>query len=74
MAGILGLTHQWSARLITHGDSKDAYVVDHTFAPGSDSGWPSRPGPSLVFVVAGTVTPTGWIRRIDEPVPANCVR
>ncbi len=111
---------KWSARLITHGDS-DAYVVDNKFAPGSDSGWHSHPGPSLVFVVAGTVTnyssddpacsprtysagtnfvdgggkdshllrnegavpaetiavqllPTGSTRRIDEPVPANCIR
>ena len=47
--------NQWSARLITHGDS-DAYVVDNKFAAGSDTGWHSHPGPSIVFVVAGTVT------------------
>jgi quercetin dioxygenase-like cupin family protein len=46
---------QWSARLITHGTS-DGYVVDNKFAPGSDTGWHSHPGPSLVFVVVGTVT------------------
>ncbi|TPG19770.1 cupin domain-containing protein [Pedococcus bigeumensis] len=45
----------WSARLKTHGAS-DIYVVDNKFAPGSDTGWHSHPGPSLVFVVAGTVT------------------
>jgi hypothetical protein len=45
----------WSARLKTHGTS-DSYVVDNKFAPGSDTGWHSHPGPSLVFVVAGTVT------------------
>jgi quercetin dioxygenase-like cupin family protein len=47
--------NQWRAKLITHGDS-DAYVVDNKFAPGSDTGWHSHPGPSLVFVVSGTVT------------------
>jgi quercetin dioxygenase-like cupin family protein len=45
----------WSAHLVTHGAS-DAYVVDNKFLPGSDTGWHSHPGPSLVFVVAGTVT------------------
>lgn len=45
----------WSAQLITHG-ATDAYVVDNKFAPGSDTGWHSHPGPSLVFVVTGTVT------------------
>jgi quercetin dioxygenase-like cupin family protein len=41
----------WSARLKTHGTS-DIDVVDNKFAPGSDTGWHSHPGPSLVFVVA----------------------
>lgn len=45
----------WSARIRTRGTT-DAYVVDNTFAPGSDTGWHSHPGPSMVFVVAGTVT------------------
>ena len=45
----------WSAALKTRGDT-DIYVVDNKFAPGSDTGWHSHPGPSLVFVVAGTVT------------------
>lgn len=109
----------WGARLKTHGIT-DAYVVDNKFAVGSDTGWHSHPGPSLVFVIAGTVTnyssddpacsphvynagsnfvdaggadshllrnegavpaetiavqllPTGSPRRIDEPVPENCL-
>jgi quercetin dioxygenase-like cupin family protein len=109
----------WSARLKTRGIT-DAYVVDNKFAAGSDTGWHSHPGPSLVFVIAGTVTnyssddpgcsphvykagsnfvdaggadshllrnegtvlaetiavqllPTGSTRRIDEPVPENCL-
>ena len=46
---------RWSAKLRTR-ETSDAYVVDNTFAPGSDTGWHSHPGPSMVFVVAGTVT------------------
>jgi quercetin dioxygenase-like cupin family protein len=34
----------------------DGYVVDNKFEPGQTSGWHSHPGPSLIFVVAGTVT------------------
>jgi len=34
----------------------DVYVVDNKFAPGGTSGWHSHPGPSLILVVAGTVT------------------
>lgn len=45
----------WSALLMTRGAS-DAYVVDNKFAVGSDTGRHSHPGPSLVFVIAGTVT------------------
>jgi len=45
----------WGAQLKTHGTT-DAYVVDNKFAVGSDTGWHSHPGPSLVFVVAGSVT------------------
>jgi quercetin dioxygenase-like cupin family protein len=45
----------WRAHLKTRGVS-DAYVVDNKFLPGSDTGWHSHPGPSLIFVVAGTVT------------------
>jgi quercetin dioxygenase-like cupin family protein len=46
----------WLAWLQTHGSS-DVYVVDNKFTPnGGTSGWHSHPGPSLIFVVAGTVT------------------
>lgn len=45
----------WKAQLKTHGQS-DVYVVDNKFAPGGTSGWHSHPGPSLILVVAGTVT------------------
>ncbi len=45
----------WKVRLKTHGSS-DVYVVDNKLAPGSDTGRHSHPGPSLVMVVAGTVT------------------
>ncbi len=46
----------WLAWIKTHGLS-DIYVVDNKFAPnGGTAGWHSHPGPSLVFVVAGTVT------------------
>jgi quercetin dioxygenase-like cupin family protein len=46
---------QWQARLKTEGMS-DVYVVDNKFAPGATTGWHSHPGPSLIFVVSGTVT------------------
>ena len=36
--------------------ASDLYVVDNKFAPGGTTGWHSHPGPSLIFVVAGTVT------------------
>jgi quercetin dioxygenase-like cupin family protein len=49
------LDHAWRARLKTHGVS-DFYVIDNTIAPGGTTGWHSHPGPSLIFVVAGTVT------------------
>ena len=45
----------WSVRLKTHGLT-DAYVVDNKIAPGGTTGWHSHPGPSMIFVVAGTVT------------------
>ena len=45
----------WKARIKTHGLS-DIYVVDNKLTPGGTTGWHSHPGPSLVFVVAGTVT------------------
>jgi Cupin domain len=53
----------WQARLKTEGLS-DVYVVDNKFAPvdpatkkvQGTTGWHSHPGPSLIHVVAGTVT------------------
>jgi quercetin dioxygenase-like cupin family protein len=45
----------WRARIKTHGLS-DVYVVDNKIAPGGTTGWHSHPGPSMIFVVAGTVT------------------
>jgi quercetin dioxygenase-like cupin family protein len=45
----------WRAAITTHGQS-DVYVVDNKIAPGGTTGWHSHPGPSLILVVAGTVT------------------
>jgi quercetin dioxygenase-like cupin family protein len=45
----------WSALLLTRGMS-DGYVVDNVFPPGATTGWHSHPGPSIIFVVSGTVT------------------
>jgi hypothetical protein len=52
----------WKAILKTKGQS-DIYVVDNKFSPVdhvnnvvATSGWHSHPGPSLIFVVQGTVT------------------
>ena len=51
----------WRAKIKTHGSS-DVYVVDNKLAaktataPGGTTGWHSHPGPSLIQVVAGTVT------------------
>ena len=45
----------WAARLMTRGLS-DFYVVDNKFGDGTTTGWHSHPGPSIIFVVAGTVT------------------
>jgi quercetin dioxygenase-like cupin family protein len=45
----------WLAWIKTHGLS-DLYVVDNKIAAGGSTGWHSHPGPSLIFVVAGTVT------------------
>lgn len=45
----------WRARIKTRGAS-DVYVVDNKIAPGGSTGWHSHPGPSLIEVVAGTVT------------------
>ena len=45
----------WKAQLKTHGQS-DVYVVDNKFPPGATIRWHSHPDPSLILVVAGTVT------------------
>jgi quercetin dioxygenase-like cupin family protein len=45
----------WRVHMKTHGVS-DFYVIDNTFAPGGTTGWHSHPGPSLIFVKAGTIT------------------
>jgi quercetin dioxygenase-like cupin family protein len=47
--------NQWRLALRTRGLS-DTYVVDNAFAPGASTDWHSHPGPSLVFVVSGSVT------------------
>ena len=46
---------RWRAELETHGLS-DGFVVDNKFQPGQSTGWHSHPGPSLIFVVSGSVT------------------
>jgi hypothetical protein len=45
----------WQADLKTRGTT-DLYVVDNKFAPGAATGWHSHPGPSLILVIAGTIT------------------
>jgi quercetin dioxygenase-like cupin family protein len=45
----------WQTLIKTEGRS-DVYVVDNKIAPGGTTGWHSHPGPSLIHVVAGTVT------------------
>ncbi len=54
---VKGQTHpdDWRTQIKTRGLS-DVYVVDNKLAPGADTGWHSHPGPSLILVVAGTVT------------------
>ncbi len=45
----------WAALLATFGVT-DGYVVENDFQPGQTTGWHSHPGPSLIFVVTGSVT------------------
>ncbi len=45
----------WLSSIKTFGQS-DLYVVDNKFPPGATTGWHSHPGPSLIFVVAGSIT------------------
>jgi quercetin dioxygenase-like cupin family protein len=58
VAGSNGWSHQkrvWLALLKTRGLS-DIYVVDNKIAAGGTTGWHSHAGPSLIFVVAGSIT------------------
>ena len=45
----------WLALLSTYGLT-DGYVVENDLQPGQTTGWHSHPGPSLIFVVTGSVT------------------
>ena len=45
----------WQLREKTKGLS-DGYVVDNKIDPGGTTGWHRHPGPSLIFVINGTVT------------------
>lgn len=45
----------WQLRERTKGLS-DGYVVDNKIASGGTTGWHRHPGPSLIFVINGTVT------------------
>ena len=53
--GTTATGHGWLTLLATYGLT-DGYVVDNKFDPGQSTGWHSHPGPSIVFVVAGTIT------------------
>ena len=46
---------RWRTELETRGLT-DGYVVDNKFQSGQSTGWHSHPGPSLIFVVSGSVT------------------
>lgn len=48
-------TASWKLKLSTTAVS-DVHVLEHTLAPGATFGWHSHPGPSLVFVKAGTLS------------------
>lgn len=45
----------WSIKTKVKGDS-DVYDTLNTFAPGSQTGWHSHPGPSVITVTEGTLT------------------
>lgn len=53
--GVTASGDRWGALLATHGLT-DAYVIDNTFQPGQTTGWHQHLGPSLIFVVAGSIT------------------
>ena len=75
---------RWRALLKTHGQS-DVNVVDNKLPPGATTGWHSHPGPSLILVVAGSVTnypaadprcrprvyPAGSTPRLPATVPPS---
>ena len=46
---------RWGIVMLT-GGMTDAYVVDNKFGLGTSTGWHSHAGPSLIFVVTGTIT------------------
>jgi hypothetical protein len=48
-------TDDWKIRVETN-SATDVYVVDNVFDPNGNTGWHSHPGPSLVTVIAGTLT------------------
>jgi quercetin dioxygenase-like cupin family protein len=58
----------WQTHVLTKGTS-DAYIVDNVFQPGGTSGWHSHPGPSLIFVVRGSITEF----TSDDPACAGIV-
>ena len=45
----------WLSFQKSKGDS-DLYVQNNVWAPGGTTGWHRHPGPSLIFVIDGTVT------------------
>jgi quercetin dioxygenase-like cupin family protein len=46
---------KWELELKVKGNS-DVYVIQNTWQPGTHTGWHTHPGPSLITVVAGTLT------------------
>jgi quercetin dioxygenase-like cupin family protein len=46
---------KWELEMKVKGNS-DVYVTQHTFPVGAHTGWHTHPGPSLITVVAGTLT------------------
>ena len=56
-------TDDWKIRLETNATT-DVYVVDNVFDPNGNTGWHTHPGPSLVTVIAGTLT----VYEGDDPL------
>ena len=46
---------RWGLVMATYGTT-DGFVVDNKFARGQSTGWHKHPGPSLIYVVTGTIT------------------